>query len=228
MPLSPRLILPGLALVMSACGNAQDATTQTPEEPANMNATSITPVHDLEFTSLENAPMPLSEYAGQPILLVNTASKCGLTPQYEGLQQLHETYADKGLVVLGVPSDNFGGQEYGEDAKIKEFCEIRYGVTFPLTTKSNVVGETRHEVFARTEAALGEAAVPQWNFHKVLIDASGQPVQAFTSRTEPTDPAVISAIEALLPTRSMPRTAPVARVVGIDISMASRAPSARV
>jgi len=199
MPLSQRLILPSLALVMSACSNAQDNASPQTGEPATMNsAADVTPVYDLEFTSLENAPMPLSQYEGKPILLVNTASKCGLTPQYEGLQQLHETYGEQGLVVLGVPSDNFAGQEFGEDAKIKEFCEIRYGVTFPLTTRSDVIGEERHPLFARTEEALGEAAVPQWNFHKVLIDAEGRPVQAFTSRTDPTDPAVIAAIEALL------------------------------
>lgn len=158
----------------------------------------VEPIYDLEFVSLENAPMPLSQYEGKPILLVNTASKCGLTPQYEGLQQLHDTYAEKGLVVLGVPSDNFGGQEFGEDEKIAEFCQIRYGVTFPLTTRSDVVGEGRHPLFERTEDALGEAAVPKWNFHKVLINAEGVPVKAFNSRTEPTDPAVIAAIEELL------------------------------
>lgn len=190
------------ALLISACGSAGDTTASAnpaPEEPAAMSETAaVEPIYDLEFVSLENAPMPLSQYEGKPILLVNTASKCGLTPQYEGLQQLHDTYAEKGLVVLGVPSDNFGGQEFGEDEKIAEFCQIRYGVTFPLTTRSDVVGEGRHPLFERTEDALGEAAVPKWNFHKVLINAEGVPVKAFNSRTEPTDPAVIAAIEGLL------------------------------
>ncbi len=190
------------ALMLSACGGGESegaSMTANPTEPAKMStAATVQPVYDLEFVSLENAPMPLSAFEGKPILLVNTASKCGLTPQYEGLQELHETYGAQGLVVLGVPSDNFAGQEFGEDAKIKEFCEIRYGVTFPLATRSDVIGENRHPVFARAEEALGEAAVPQWNFHKVLINAEGQPVQAFGSRTTPTDPAVIAAIEALL------------------------------
>ncbi|MEO0466132.1 MAG: glutathione peroxidase, partial [Pseudomonadota bacterium] len=147
-----------------------------------------------QFTSITGQPLSLSDYAGKAVLVVNTASKCGYTPQYEGLQALWTEYQGQGLVIVGVPSGDFGDQEFGEEAEIKAFCEINFGVDFPLTSRNVVTGDARHPFFALAEDALGEAAVPKWNFHKILLDTIGQPVDAFPSSVAPRDRAVVNAI----------------------------------
>ncbi len=150
--------------------------------------------HDFTFENIEGGPLPLADFAGQPILLVNTASMCGFTPQYEALQTLWSQYRDRGLVVLGVPSDDFGGQEYGSTAEIKQFCEINYGIDFPMTEKVAVKGDDAHPYYqwVRTQ---GRLMVPRWNFHKHLIDADGNIVDWFASTTAPDSRKVIDAIE---------------------------------
>lgn len=154
--------------------------------------------HDFDFTSIEGDPLPMSKFAGKAVLLVNTASFCGYTPQYTDLQVVWERYRERGLVVLGVPSNDFGSQEpHGEEA-IKEFCTVNFDVDFPMTTKQQVRGRTAHPLYRWIGDELGGAAVPKWNFHKILIGPAGEPVQAWPSRVKPTDPPVIDAIEAVL------------------------------
>ena len=129
----------------------------------------MTNAHSFSFTSIEGKPMPMSSFKGKAVLVVNTASECGLTPQYKGLEALWKARKDKGLVVLGVPSNDFGAQEPGSESKIKEFCEMRYGVDFPLTSKEHVIGGSAHPMFQWIAKELGEGAAPKWNFHKYLI-----------------------------------------------------------
>lgn len=155
--------------------------------------------YDLAFTSISGEPLPLSKFKGKPVLIVNTASRCGLTPQYAGLEALEKKYGPKGLIVLGVPSNDFGGQEPGTEAEIKTFCDTKYGVTFPMTRKEKVVGSEAHPFYKWAKETLGETNIPKWNFHKYLVGADGSLVAAFGSRTEPNAPELTSAIEARLP-----------------------------
>jgi len=153
--------------------------------------------HDFSFENIEGGPLNLADYAGQPVLLVNTASMCGFTPQYEALQALWSRYRDRGLVVLGVPSDDFGGQEYDSSAEIKQFCEINYGITFPMTDKVRVKGDDAHPYY-QWVAAQGRMKLPRWNFYKHVIDADGNLVEWFASTTSPDSSKVINAIEKQL------------------------------
>src|SRR5690554_3528190 len=116
--------------------------------------------HDFEFTSIDGKPLKLADFAGKPVLVVNTASECGLTPQYSALQALAEQYGPRGLVVLGVPCNNFGGQEPGTEAQIQNFCSTKYQVTFPMTSKNAVVGKNAHPFYQWAVAQAGEAAAP--------------------------------------------------------------------
>ena len=152
--------------------------------------------YDFSFTSIDGAPLPLSTFKGKPVLVVNTASKCGLTPQYDGLEKLYTDYKDKGLVVLGVPCNQFAGQEPGTEAEIGAFCATNFKVDFPLTAKTDVKDATRHPFYAWAQEALGDGAVPVWNFHKILIGPKGEAIAAFGPRTEPLDPAITAAVEA--------------------------------
>lgn len=152
--------------------------------------------HDFDFVSIEGDPLPMSTYKGKAVLVVNTASLCGFTPQYKGLQALWERYRDKGLVVLGVPSNDFGDQEPGSDAKIKEFCEVNFAVDFPMTSKVAVTGDAAHPFYKWAAAAKG---APKWNFHKYVIAPDGTLFQAFGTKTEPESAELGAAIEAVLP-----------------------------
>jgi glutathione peroxidase len=152
--------------------------------------------HDFSFTSIDGAPLPLASFKGKAVLVVNTASKCGLTPQYEGLEKLYSDYREKGLVVLGVPCNQFAGQEPGTEAEIRDFCTLNFNVHFPMTAKVDVKDAGRHPFYAWAEGALGEAAVPVWNFHKILIGPDGAAVAAFGPRTDPLDPEITQAIAA--------------------------------
>jgi glutathione peroxidase len=159
-------------------------------------------LHTIDLTALDGRPASLGEHAGKAMLVVNVASKCGLTPQYEGLERIHERYADRGFTVIGFPCNQFLGQEPGTAEEIQEFCSTTYGVTFPLMDKIEVNGPGRHPVYdilAQAPDADGEAGDIQWNFEKFLVDADGQVVARFRPRTDPEDPAIIGAIESHLP-----------------------------
>jgi len=154
--------------------------------------------HDFEFTSIDGKPLKLSQLAGKLVLVVNTASQCGFTPQYRGLEALWAKYRDRGLVILGVPSNDFGRQEPGTEAEIKEFCANKYKVTFPMTAKNAVIGASAHPFYKWVVSQAGEGAAPRWNFHKYLIDAKGELAGTFGSKVAPEDAALTSAIEAEL------------------------------
>lgn len=141
-------------------------------------------------------PQSLCQYAGRVVLIVNTASECGYTGQYEGLQALHKKYAQRGLAILGFPSNSFGGQEPGSNQKIAEFCQVNYGVTFPVFGKIDLMPVSKSPVFSGLAAASG--AVPRWNFHKYLVDRTGTRVESFESAIEPQSAKLIQRIEALL------------------------------
>jgi glutathione peroxidase len=157
---------------------------------------------DAKIARLDGTPSTLGEItAGRAALLVNVASKCGLTPQYTGLEQLQETYGDEGFTVVGLPCNQFYGQEPGSAEEIAEFCSATYGVTFPMTEKIDVNGEDRHEIFeelVELPNEKGQADDVGWNFEKFLIDAEGRPVARFRPKVEPDDPRLVAAIEALL------------------------------
>jgi glutathione peroxidase len=157
---------------------------------------------DTEIGALTGGPADLPQYTGKAVLVVNVASKCGLTPQYEGLQALADTYADRGLVVLGVPCNQFKGQEPGSADEIAEFCSTTYGVTFPLTEKVDVNGPGRHPLYSAlvdTPDAQGHTGDIRWNFEKFLIAPDGSVAARFGPQTVPQDPAVVEAIEKALP-----------------------------
>jgi glutathione peroxidase len=154
--------------------------------------------HDYAFTAIDGRPMKMSDFKGKAVLVVNTASECGLTPQYAGLQSLYDRYRAKGLVVLGVPSNDFGGQEPGSEDEISAFCAANYSVSFPMTAKNKVIGGEAHPLYRWVVDEAGEAAAPKWNFHKYLIGKDGALAGTFGSRTVPDAPEVVDAIEAAL------------------------------
>lgn len=158
-------------------------------------------LYDIPLRTLTGEDTSLGAYRGQAVLLVNVASKCGLTPQYAGLERLQKEYGERGFTVLGVPCNQFAGQEPGSAEEIQSFCSATYGVTFPMLEKIDVNGEGRHPLYAElTEVADadGEAGDVQWNFEKFLIGKDGQVVARIRPRTEPEAPEVLAAIEALL------------------------------
>lgn len=154
--------------------------------------------HVFEFRGIRGEALALSQFEGRAVLIVNTASRCGFTPQYRELQALWERYRTRGLVVIGVPSNDFGAQEPGSEAEILEFCEANYDVDFPLTSKQSVIGETAHPFYKWVSEIAGEDARPRWNFHKYLIGPSGELVNIYASRVSPLDPALVREIESLL------------------------------
>src|SRR6202023_66160 len=156
-------------------------------------------IYDVNIGSLDGSSLDLAALKGQEVLVVNVASKCGLTPQYTGLEELQERYADRGFTVLGVPCNQFGAQEPGSPEEIATFCSTNYGVTFPLTEKVDVNGFQRHPLYQQlTEApdAEGKAGDIQWNFEKFLVSPTGDIVARFRPTTEPESPEVVGAIEA--------------------------------
>lgn len=158
-------------------------------------------VKNIELHTLDGAPATIGQLTDKAALVVNVASKCGLTPQYSALEQLQKNYADRGFTVLGFPCNQFGGQEPGTAEEIATFCSANYGVSFPLFEKIEVNGDGRHAVYTElTQAAdaSGEAGDIQWNFEKFLLNGEGEVVARFRPRTEPDAPEVIAAIEALL------------------------------
>ncbi|HLH28598.1 MAG TPA: glutathione peroxidase [Acidimicrobiales bacterium] len=159
-------------------------------------------IYEQDVRALDGSPASLADYKGKALLVVNVASKCGLTPQYAGLERLHETYKDRGFSVLGFPCNQFGEQEPGSPEEIATFCSTTYGVTFPMFEKVEVNGEGRHPVYEELVThpdADGEAGDIQWNFEKFLISPTGEVVQRFRPLVDPEAPEVTDAIEANLP-----------------------------
>lgn len=154
--------------------------------------------YDFEFTGIDGKPLPMDRFRGKVVLLVNTASQCGFTPQYADLEKVYRDYRDRGLVVLGVPSNDFGGQEPGTAAQIKDFCEVNFNIDFPMTDKQAVIGPQAHPLYQWIGKELGEDALPKWNFHKYLIGADGALIEVFPTPVKPTDAKVTGAIEAAL------------------------------
>jgi glutathione peroxidase len=158
-------------------------------------------IYDHTISRLDGTPLDLHEYEDKALLIVNVASKCGLTPQYEGLEKMHEAYAAKGFSVLGVPCNQFGGQEPGSSEEIATFCSTTYGVTFPLAEKVDVNGDARHPLYQELTAvadAEGRDGDIQWNFEKFLVAPGGQ-VTRFGPMVTPEDDALVSAVESALP-----------------------------
>jgi glutathione peroxidase len=151
------------------------------------------PLLDRSMPNIVEQPQSLCEYAGKVVLVVNTASQCGYTPQYEGLEALYRKYKPRGLVVLGFPSNDFGGQEPGSNKEIATFCVNQYAIDFPMFAKTEL---KKNPLFAELVKATGQA--PRWNFHKYLVDRSGAKVQSFDTRVSPDDPKFVAAIERLL------------------------------
>ncbi|MDX3853505.1 glutathione peroxidase [Streptomyces sp. AK02-01A] len=159
-------------------------------------------LYDIPLRTLTGEPASLAAYRGKAVLLVNVASKCGLTPQYAALERLQQKYGDRGFTVLGVPCNQFAGQEPGSAEEIQTFCSATYGVSFPLLEKTDVNGESRHPLYTelvKTADAGGTAGDVEWNFEKFLLSPEGEVVARIRPRTEPEAPEVVAAIEAQLP-----------------------------
>jgi glutathione peroxidase len=161
-----------------------------------MPAAACPALFDRSMTDIQEKTRSLCEYAGKVVLVVNTASQCGYTPQYEGLEALYRKYRGRGLVVLGFPSNDFGGQEPGNNREIAAFCVNQYAIEFPMFGKSSVRGAQANPLFAALARSTGSE--PRWNFHKYLVDRSGSKVASFDTKVAPDDPKLVSAIERLL------------------------------
>ena len=153
---------------------------------------------DLNIMGLNNETINLSEFKGKTVLLVNVASKCGFTKQYTGLQKLYDNYKDKGLLVIGVPSNQFGGQEPGSNTEIKNFCETNFNITFPITDKVDVKGKNAHTLYKWAKENYGNSTVPKWNFHKILINKEGKIQDTFNSFITPLSDKITKQIEQVL------------------------------
>jgi glutathione peroxidase len=192
----PRPLVATVALFLaSAATSCADRALANPEKkpPAQAQAPAKgRTIHDLKVKRLDGADVPLSSFAGKVLLIVNTASECGYTPQYAGLEALYEKYQSRGFMVLGFPSNDFGGQEPGSADEIASFCKSQFGVTFPMFQKVKALGADRAPLYALLSDAKGE---PKWNFHKYLIDKHGKPVEAWQSAVRPDAPEIASAIE---------------------------------
>ena len=153
---------------------------------------------DYNIKSLDGNNIELSDYKKKAILLVNVASNCGFTKQYTELQELWEKYKDSGLVVLGVPSNQFGGQEPGTNEEIKKFCEVNFNISFPITDKVDVKGKNAHPIYVWAKDNFGKSAVPKWNFHKILINTDGKIQDTYSSLTKPNSKKITQEIEKIL------------------------------
>ena len=158
---------------------------------------SSTNAYDYEFKSIDGDKIKLSDYKGKVIVVVNVASRCGYTPQYEGLQSLWSNYKNKDVIVLGVPTNNFR-QEPGSNKEIKDFCESNFGITFPMTEKISVIGNNSHPFYKWAKEDYGIGAIPKWNFHKIIIGKEGKIVDTFSSITKPSSKKFLKIIEELI------------------------------
>ena len=198
-----RLSLFALALLAGCTAEPAPDTGAGAPAPREASAPqpATNPMYEIPLKTLDGKPTSLDAYRGKALLVVNVASKCGLTPQYTGLQALHDTYAARGFEVIGFPCNQFGGQEPGTPEEIQTFCSTNYDVTFPLMSKIDVNGKGRHALYGKLTAvpdAKGEAGDVQWNFEKFLIAPDGT-ITRFRPKTTPDDPKLVAAIEAALP-----------------------------
>ena len=155
-------------------------------------------VYDFDFNDLDGSPLNLSEYKNKVIVIVNVASQCGFTNQYEDMQKIWEKYQSRGVIILGVPSNDFGNQEPGGSQEIKNFCEAKFGISFPMTEKVSVKGENAHPFYKWAKRNHGKAAVPKWNFHKIIVGKNGKIVDTFASITNPSSKRFVKALEKAL------------------------------
>lgn len=186
------MVVASIALALTAVAPARAATGASPVVSASCPALLQHTLPRLQ----DEKPQSLCQYAGKVLLMVNTASYCGFTSQYEGLEALHAKYASRGLVVLGFPSNDFGQQEPGSNAQIAEFCNNTFGVKFPMFAKMSVTGAQAHPLYLSLAQATGRK--PMWNFHKYLVDRQGKPVASYSSLTGPTNSSLVAAIEKAL------------------------------
>jgi glutathione peroxidase len=161
-------------------------------------APSTQTAYDFSFTRIDGEAMPLADYRGKVLLIVNTASECGFTKQYAGLEELYQQFKGQGLVIIGVPSNDFGGQEPGSNAEIKQFCESKFRITFPLAGKEVVSGAKAAPFYQWAAEVLGKDNTPSWNFHKYLVGRDGKLIDYFSAMTSPTSETLVSAVEKAL------------------------------
>lgn len=184
-----------MAILAAACAGGAWAQ---PARPPQTAPTAERTAHLFTFEGLTGGEIRMADYRGQVVMVVNTASECGFTPQYEGLQKLYESRKAMRFVIVGVPSNDFGGQEPGSAREIARFCKLNYGVTFAMAAKSPVTGPTAHPFYRWALTAFGPSGAPQWNFHKLVIGKDGRPVAAFPSKVKPDAPEVRAAIDQAL------------------------------
>jgi len=164
----------------------------------NVNADYEKVAYDFNFKDLDGSPLNLSEYRGKVIVAINVASQCGFTNQYEDMQQVWEKYRSKGIIILGIPSNDFGKQEPGSNEDIKNFCEAKFGISFPMTEKVSVKGSEAHPFYIWARENYGKSAIPKWNFHKIIIDKNGKIAETFSSITNPSSKKFIKILEKLI------------------------------
>lgn len=191
-----------LVLVLAATACSKKEAAPTAPAPTPVTVAKETPMWNVALKTLQGKDTKLAEYQGKALLLVNVASKCGLTPQYSTLEALQKKYGPKGFTVIGFPSNQFGGQEPGTAEEIEEFCSTTYGVTFPMMEKVDVNGAGRHEIYKTLTPlpdAKGYTGDIRWNFEKFVVSADGTKITRFDPQVKPDDPTVIAAVEAALP-----------------------------
>ena len=154
--------------------------------------------YDFNFNDLDGSILKLSDYKDKVIVVINVASQCGFTNQYEDMQKIWEKYQDKGVIILGVPSNEFGKQEPGSNKDIKNFCEAKFGISFPMTEKISVKGEDAHPFYIWARENYGKSAIPKWNFHKIIINKNGKVAETFSSITNPSSKKFIKTLEKLM------------------------------
>jgi glutathione peroxidase len=194
------LAISGVVL-MAKPGAVADKVKEPSTEPAKAKKGEPVSPLDFKLKTIDGKEMDLGQYKGKVVMLVNVASKCGLTPQYEALQELYSKYKDQGLVIVGVPANNFGAQEPGTNEQIKEFCTSNYKVTFPMASKISVAGDDQHALYkflTQKDTAGDFAGEIEWNFAKFLVDRNGNLMARFASRTKPSEPQVKEAVEKAL------------------------------
>ena len=164
----------------------------------NVNANYDKLAYAFKFTDLDGSPLNLADFKNKVIVVVNVASQCGFTNQYEDMQNIWEKYQSKGLIIIGVPSNDFGKQEPGSNSEIKNFCEAKFGISFPMTEKISVKGPNAHPFYKWAEKNHGKSAIPKWNFHKIIIGKNGKVYETFSSITKPTSGKFIKTLEKAL------------------------------
>ena len=164
----------------------------------NVNADYEKLAYDFSFKDLDGSTLSLYDYKGKVIVAINVASQCGFTNQYEDMQQVWEKYQSKGIVILGIPSNDFGKQEPGSNEDIKNFCEAKFGISFPMTEKVTVKGSEAHPFYIWAQKNHGKSAIPKWNFHKIIIDKNGKVAHTFSSITNPSSKKFIKTLEKLI------------------------------